>query len=178
MKKVLIISSSMRKNSNSMLLAKEFERGAIDAGNQTEFVSLSDKNIAFCKGCLACQRTQKCAIDDDANAITEKMKNADVIVFATPVYYYGMSGQLKTMLDRANSLYPSDYRFRDVYLIMTAAEDEDTTPEKTIIGLQGWLDCYEKARLAGTVFGGGVTAPDEIKNHPAVQTAYDMGKGV
>ena len=80
------------------------------------------------------------------------MKEADVIAFATPVYYYGLAGQLKTLLDRANCLFPSDYRFRDIYLLASAAEDEATTMDGPIRGIQGWIDCFEKARLAGTVF--------------------------
>ena len=87
-KKVLIISTSIRNNSNSEILAKEAERGAKDAGHEVAFVTLKDKEIKFCKGCLACQKLGHCVIDDDANAITEKMKNAEVIVWATPVYYY------------------------------------------------------------------------------------------
>lgn len=90
MKKVLIVSTSLRKNSNSQSLAKEFERGTEDAGNKAEFISLTDKNIGFCRGCLSCQKTQKCIIKDDAVEIAEKVKSADVLVFATPIYYYEM----------------------------------------------------------------------------------------
>ncbi len=104
-KKVLIISTSLRKNSNSEALAKAFADGAFSAGNEVETVSLMGKNIAFCKGCLACQNLGHCVIGDDALEITEKMKNAEVIAFATPIYYYEMSGQMKTLLDRANSLF-------------------------------------------------------------------------
>ena len=99
-KKVLIISSSMRKNSNSDILANAFAEGARSAGNEVEKISLAGKDIGFCLGCLACQKTEQCIIKDDAVQIAAKMKEADVIAFATPVYYYEMSGQLKTMLDR------------------------------------------------------------------------------
>lgn len=128
MKNVLIISSSLRRGSNSEVLAEEFARGAADAGNKVELISLRNKDIRFCCGCLACQKTQKCVITDDANAIVAKMHDADVIAFATPIYYYEMSGQLKTLLDRANPLYPSDYRFRDIYMLTSAAEDDESTP--------------------------------------------------
>lgn len=74
--------------------------GARRAGHEVEKVSLKDKTIGFCKGCLACQKTGSCVIRDDAGAIVEKMLHADVLVFATPIYYYEMSGQMKTMLDR------------------------------------------------------------------------------
>ena len=86
-KKVLIISASLRTGANSETAAKEMERGARDAGHNVEFVSLKGKNIQFCKGCLACQKTGRCIINDDANEITEKMRNSDVIVWATPIYY-------------------------------------------------------------------------------------------
>lgn len=178
MKNVLIISSSLRKGSNSEALADEFARGAADAGNRVELISLRDKDIRFCRGCLACQKTHKCVIADDAPAIVTKMHDADVIAFASPIYYYEMSGQLKTLLDRANPLYPSDYRFRDIYMLTSAAEDEPATPERAVSGLTGWIDCFEKARLAGTVFAGGVNDPGEVKGHPALAEAYTAGKNI
>ena len=120
----MVISSSLRSRSNSDALADEFARGAADAGNEVEKVTLREKDIRFCKGCLACQKIGRCVINDDAPAIVGKMHDADVIAFATPIYYYEMCGQLKTLLDRANPLYPSDYRFRDIYMLTSAAEDE------------------------------------------------------
>ena len=93
-------------------------------------------------------------------------------------HYYEMSGQMKTMLDRSNPLYGSDYQFRDIYLLTAAAEDESSTPEGAIHGLQGWIACFEKARLAGTVFAGGVNAPGEIQNHPARKEAFDLGAAI
>lgn len=177
-KKVLVISTSPRKGSNSDQLAEDFIRGAQQAGNTVEKITLRDKTIGFCKGCLSCVRTQRCVIADDANAIVEKMLSSDVIVFATPIYYYGMSGQMKTMLDRSNPLYGSDYQFRDIYLLTAAAEDESSTPEGAIHGLQGWIACFEKAHLAGTVFAGGVNAPGEIQNHPARKEAFDLGAAI
>lgn len=178
MKKVLVISSSLRSRSNSEALADEFAHGAADASNEVEKVTLREKDIHFCKGCLACQKTQRCVIDDDAPAIVEKMHDADVIAFATPIYYYEMSGQLKTLLDRANPLYPSDYRFRDIYMLTSAADDGADVPERAVAGLTGWIDCFEKARLAGTVFAGGVNEPGETAGHPSLERAYKMGKAI
>lgn len=176
--KVLVISTSLRRGSNSDALADEFARGAKDAGHDVEKISLRGKDIRFCIGCLSCQDTQKCAISDDAPAIVGKMHDADAICFATPIYYYEMSGQMKTLLDRANPLYSSDYHFRDIYMLTSAAEDEPSTPSRAVTGLTGWIDCFEHARLAGTVFAGGVTATGEMEGHKALAEAYDMGKGV
>lgn len=91
-KNILILSASLRAGSNSETLANAFADGARAAGHTVEVVSLRGKSIAFCRGCLACQTLGRCVIDDDAVAITEKMQHADVIVFATPIYYYEMSG--------------------------------------------------------------------------------------
>jgi len=175
-KHILILSTSLRKNSNSDALTESFAKGAREAGNQVERISLRDKTIGFCKGCLACQKTGRCVIHDDADAIAQKMLHADVLVFATPIYYYEMSGQMKTMLDRANPLFIADYAFRDIYLLTSAAENEDYVDERAVKGLEGWIACFEKARLAGKVFAGGVTEPGKVDGHPALQEAYQMGK--
>ena len=177
-KKVLVISTSPRKGGNSDVLADEFVRGAREAGNSVEKITLIDKTIGFCRGCLACQSTQHCVIHDDADAIAQNMLTADVIVFATPIYYYAMCGQMKTMLDRSNPLFSADYAFRDIYLLAAAAEENEHTVDGAVTGLMGWIDCFEKARLAGTVFAGGVTAVGEIQGHPALKQAYEMGKNV
>ncbi len=106
------------------------------------------------------------------------MHDADVICWATPIYYYEMSGQMKTLIDRGNPLYRSDYHFRDIYMLSAAAEDEPEVPERAVAGLTGWIDCFENAQLKGTVFAGGVTSMGEIEGHPALQKAYEMGKKV
>lgn len=175
-KKILVITTSLRAGSNSDALAEAFSQGARDAGHTVEVISLKGKKITFCQGCLACQETQKCVIQDDASALAEKIAHSDVVAFASPVYYYGLSGQLKTLLDRCNPLYSSDYTFREVYLLATAAEEAPSTVDGSIKGLQGWVDCFDKAILAGTFFAGGVTGPGEIKNHPALKRAYEAGK--
>lgn len=177
-KKILVISTSLRANSNSKDLAEAFAEGAASAGHEVELVSLRDKQISFCRGCFACLKLGRCVIRDDAPAIVEKMHDADVIAFASPIYYYEMSGQMKTLLDRANSLFDSDYAFKEVYLLTSAAEDEEQVPERAISGLSGWVECFPRASLAGTVFAGGLNDEGEIAGHPALKKAYDMGAGI
>lgn len=178
-KNVLVISTSLRPNSNSDILADEFLRGAREAGHRVEKISLKGKNIHFCLGCLACLKTGRCGINDDAIAIAEQMAKADVICFATPVYYYDMAGQMKTLLDRANCLYSMDYAFRDIYLLIASAEEGDEASDGTVTGVSGWISCFERARLAGVVRGGGATAPGAMKNFAdKLQAAYEMGRGV
>lgn len=174
-KHVLIISSSLHTNSNSEALADEFLRGVIDAGHIAEKITLKDKTIHFCQGCMACLNLQRCAIEDDSNLISDKMRNADCIVFATPIYYYSISGQLKTLLDRANPLFSSDYKFKDIYLLASAAENEPSTFEGAQKAIQGWVDCFERAVLKNTVYAGGVNSGGEIQHHPALTKAYECG---
>lgn len=177
-KNVLVISSTLRKNGNSEVLAREFAKGAKEAGHNVEFVTLQDKEIKFCKGCLACQKLGHCVIKDDSNEIVEKMEQADVIAFASPIYYYEMSGQLKTLLDRANALFSLDYKFRDIYFLSTAADGSSNAADIATQGIQGWIACFAKAQLKGTVLGAGVEAVGDIQDNPAMKKAYEMGKGV
>ena len=175
-KNILILSTSPRRGSNSDALAEAFARGAREAGHRVEKLSLIGKDLRFCQGCLSCVHTGRCPIPDDAGEIVKKVRDADAVVFATPIYYYEMSGQMKTLLDRCNPLYGSDYAFRDVYLLSAAAEDAAGTDRRAVSGLEGWIACFEKARLAGTVFAGGVTTAGEIQGHPALEAAFQLGR--
>lgn len=177
-KKVFIISSSPRKGGNSEMLAASFAKGAEEAGHSVETVYLREKKIGFCKGCLACLKAGHCVIADDAVEIAAQMHDAEVIVFATPIYNYSVSGQLKTMLDRANSLYGSDYAFTRIYLLAAAAEDAPHVVEGAVKAVQGWVDCFERCALAKTVFAGGVNAVGDIAGHPALEEAYQTGKEI
>ena len=179
MKNILIVSSSLRTGSNSELLAQKVAEGAAEAGNHVTELSLKSKQINFCVGCLACQNTGACVIRDDMDSMIHQVKNADVIVFATPVYYYGVSGQLKTFLDRCNPLYIAEYKFREVYLITASAEDGDEVYQTTQAGIQGWVDCFPKAVFCKTLSGGGLSNPNEASfNNALMQQAYEMGKTI
>ena len=178
MKKVIVISTSLRKGSNSDMLADKFIEGATAADHDVEKISLIGKEMKFCIGCLTCGTTHKCCIKDDVPAIMDKVLGADVVVWATPIYYYEMSGQMKTLIDRMNPMYSLDYKFREVYMLTTAAEDEPEVPKRTEAGLTGWIDCYPESRLVGTLFCGGVNDAREIEGNAKLQEAYEMGKNV
>ncbi len=176
MKNILIISTGLRNKSNSEILAQQALRGALAAGNHAELITLKDKDIRFCKGCQACQKTMKCVIGDDVAEILGKVKAADTLVFVTPIYYYELSGQLKTLLDRLNPLYPQEYSFRDVYLMTTSAEEGDEVVETAVGGLKGWIACFEKARFAGVFNGGGVNDAGEVSaREELLKAACDFG---
>ena len=169
-KRVLIISTTFVLAATRKYLLMPLQT---EQGHQEMRLKLFPSEISF-----ACQKLGHCVIKDDANEITEKLLDAQVVVWATPIYYYEMCGQMKTMIDRANSLYPRDYQFRDVYLLSVAAEDEDYTDEGAVKGLQGWIDCFEKARFAGKLFAGGFTEPKTIEGSEKLKEAYEMGKAI
>ena len=177
-KKVLIISSSPSKGGNSDLLCDEFMKGALEAGNEVEKIVLKDKTVHPCTGCSVCSMYGKpCPQKDDAAEIVEKMIAADVIVMATPVYFYTMCGQMKIMIDRCCARY-TEITNKEFYFIIAAAEDNKAMMERTIDGFRGFLDCLEGPQEKGTVYGIGAWKVGEIKDTPYMQEAYNMGKMV
>lgn len=178
-KKILVLSTSPRMGGNSERIADEFIKGAEEAGHEAEKICLYDKTIGFCKGCLACQHTERCTIHDDASIIVERMRQAEVLAFATPIYFYEMSGQMKTLLDRTNPLFPGDYAFRDIYLLAASADEDEASMDGAVKGLEGWISCFELTRLAGVVRGTGADKKGEIEKCPEIlKTAYELGKNV
>ncbi len=178
MKKVVLVNSSFRKGGNTEILAERFTAGAREAGNEVKVINLRDMNLKFCVGCLTCQKTGRCVLKDDVNPLLETVKNADVLVFATPVYYYCMSGQLKTFLDRMNPLFGQDNKFKEVYLLTAAADTDKSAMDGTVKGVQGWIDCFDKVELAGVVYGVGASDIGDISDMPAAGEAYKLGLGV
>lgn len=97
-KHVLVLSTGPRVGGNSDTLADAVVKGALESGNQVEKINLHKKSLEFCIGCLVCQQTKRCVFHDDADKIVQKMMTSDVLVFATPVYFYGMCGQMMQKL--------------------------------------------------------------------------------
>ncbi len=178
MKKVIVVTSSPRKDGNSEILAKKFAEGARVAGNDVEFIAVRDLDLKFCTGCMYCHSHDKCALSDGMNGLYETIQNADVVAFATPVYYYAVCGQLKTFLDRLNPLYPRKNKFRQAYLLATAAENDVAAMDGCVKDIQGWIDCFEGVELKGVVRGVGVTEKGEINGTAFPAEAFEMGKSV
>lgn len=178
-KNVLIISSSPRKGGNSDVLCDEFLRGAIDSGNNAEKIFLRDKKINYCTGCGFCNTNDytECSQKDDAIEIIDKMIAADVIVFSTPVYFYTMCGQLKTLIDRCCAKYTRIIN-KDFYYIMTAADVSSHAMDRTIIEFQGFLSCLSGTQEKGIIRAAGVWQKGEVNSTRYMQEAYKMGQSV
>ena len=175
-KKILIISASPRKGGNSDILCDRFMQGAEEAGNTVEKVFLRDLKIGYCMACYGCRGTKKCVQKDDMEELLSRMIEADVLVLATPVYFYSMDGQLKTMIDRTLPRY-TEIRDKEVYFIATAAAGRRSM-ERTMDALRGFTDCLPGAVVKGEIYGEGVYQKGEVENTPAYTEAFEAGKAV
>lgn len=177
-KKVLIISSSPRKGGNSDTLCDQFGKGAEEAGNFVDKIRLAEMKIEYCSACYACKKSGHCVKQDDMKQVIEKMRNADVIVLATPVYFYTMCAQMKTMIDRTlGGAQKAGLENKDFYLIATAADGKPAM-ERTVDGLRGYLECLPGAKEMGVIYGAGAWQMGDILSNPAMQEAYRMGKNI
>ncbi len=132
MKKVLILSGSPRKGGNSDLLCDEFMRGAQESGNKVEKIRVAEKKIGYCRACYFCKASVgECIIEDDMKDILQKMIDADVIVLASPVYFYSLDAQLKTVIDRTVARW-TEVTDKEFYYIMTAADDTKAAMDTTL----------------------------------------------
>lgn len=175
-KKILVISSSPRKGGNSDLLCDEFIKGAAGSGHTAEKIFLANQNIGYCRGCGVCNSTHQCVQKDDMAVILDKMVTAAVIVLATPVYFYTMCGQMKTLIDRTVPRY-TEISGKEFYYIVAAADADISAMEKTIEEFRGFTkDCLTDPIEKGIIYGVGAWQSGDIKGSKAMKQAYEMGK--
>lgn len=163
MKKIVIVNSSPRTNGNCDILCTEFGRGAMVGGNEVVRFDLKDKNID-------CYREDNKA--DDADQIAQEMIASNVIVLATPVYFYNMSGSMKTLIDRMMP-YFSSMGGKDFYFILTAAINRKEM-EQTVDSLCGFTDSLPDSNLVHVIYGSNVSQKGDVLNHPAFREAYEV----
>ena len=178
MKKIVVISSSLRLNSNSEILADGFIKGAKENGNKVDKIILRDQKLLFCCGCLSCQKNGRCFQDDFVNGVLDIIQEADILVFATPIYYYSISGQLKTFLDRLNPLYVRKNSFKEIYLIATSADKERSAMDGAIREIENWASCFNGTRLTKVFYGTGFTGAGETMNTEVYQECFASGKEI
>lgn len=176
-KRVLILSGSPRKNGNSDLLCNEFMRGAVESGSIVEKIRVAEKSIGYCRACYACRSKGECIIKDDMAEILQKMIDAEVIVLASPVYFYSIDAQLKALIDRTVARW-TEVKDKELYYIVTMADEELASADTTLACFRGYADCIEGAVEKGVIIGNGVYESGEIKNSDALRLAYEMGKNL
>lgn len=140
---IFVISTSLRDQANSDLAADAFIAGVQEVGHDVKKVTLKEYPIEFCKGHFHCMQTGECVYDDDPDdqmdRILERMMEADIIVFATPIYFGEVCGQMITLLDRTKPMVSRDYSFRDVYLLASSEEEDPEVMDGAVRTLRNWL---------------------------------------
>lgn len=178
MKKVLILSGSPRKGGNSDLLCDEFMKGALQSGNEVTKINVAAKKVAPCRGCYYCKsHGGECVIKDDMAQILQSVIDADVIVLASPVYFYSIDAQLKAVIDRTVARW-LEVKDKEFYYITTAADEEKQSLETTLACFRGYADCVEGAKEMGVIYASGVYEKGAVKNTEYMAQAFEMGKQV
>lgn len=174
-KSILILSSSPRRGGNSEILCNEFKKGAEEARHTVEMININDYDIIFFENKYY-KRSDNPEDADDAIRIIQKMAAADVIVLSSPVYFYSMTGQMKTLIDRVFQ-YEKDLKSKEFHYIITATDNEEEALQGTIDGFRGFIRCLYDAREIGIVRGHGARDSGSILKKPtAIQEAYELGK--
>ena len=175
---ILVIVGSERKNGNTKILAEHFAKGA-GVHNKVEIVTVSDYNICPCKGCNYCYTSEgnKCCIEDDMNLIYDKLRSTDILIMASPVYFYGISSQLKSIVDRLHTPMRKTFKVRKLGLLLVAATDIPKLFDPII--MQYDMVCaFFKLESVGIVTAGGVKDEGDIIGKDALSSAYEMGKKI
>lgn len=177
-KKVLILSGSPRKDGNSDILCGEFARGASEAGHAVEAIRVAAKKVHPCSACYYCRdHGGKCVHEDDMAGILQKMIEADVLVLASPVYFYSIDAQLKAVIDRTVARW-LEVKNKEFYYIVTMADEEAASAETTLACFRGYADCVQGAVEKGVVIAGGVYEPGTVRDTPAMREAYALGHSI
>lgn len=178
MSKIIILTGSVRKDGNTDLLAKAFEEGARE-NNKVEIISVADYHVNPCIGCNSCfnREGHKCFRQDDMQKIYSRLAEADVIVAASPVYFYGVSAQLKAVIDRLHTPMRNDFKVKKLGLLLVAAATLPTVFDSIKMQYQLILD-YFNLESVGTVLVKGVKDIGDIKGNQALGEAYNLGKSI
>lgn len=177
-KNVLILSGSPRKGGNSDILCDQFAEGARESGHNVEKIRVAAKDIHPCMACYHCRDNGgECIFKDDMTEVLQKMIDADVLVLASPVYFYSIDAQLKAVIDRTVARW-LEVKNKEFYYIVTMADEEAASADTTLACFRGYTDCVEGAVEKGVIVGGGVYKPGTVKQTAAMENAYEMGKNV
>lgn len=175
---ILILNGSMRKNGNTARLVQSFADGAVQ-NNNVEIVYVADYNVNPCIGCNSCfvREGNKCFQDDDMVKIYEKLRNADIVVIASPVYFYGISAQLKAIVDRLHTPMRNTFHIKKLGLLIVGAAQLPNLFDPILMQYQMVLEFF-KLESIGTVLVRGVNDIGDIDGNSALKEAYDMGVSI
>ena len=175
MRNIVILVGSMRKGGNTDLLAQKFAEGAAEHNN-VEIISVSDFKVSPCIGCNTCftREGNVCFNHDDMDMIYEKLSHADVLVIASPVYFYGISAELKAIIDRLHTPMRNTFAIRKIALLLVGAAELPKLFDPILMQYQMVLDFFH-LQDCGKVLVRGVKDKGDIIGRPEMEQAYQLG---
>ena len=173
--KIVVLEGSPNKNGSSNMLANEFIRGAQEAGHTVQVIDAAHSDIHPCAGCIRCGYEGPCVQKDDVEQFRGIILDADMVVFVTPLYYYGMSAQLKTLVDRFCAINSSITRRHMKSALLAAAWNSDSWTFEALKSHYKTLVRYLNLTDMGTVLGKGCGSLSMTKHSPYTQRAYELG---
>lgn len=179
-KQVFIVKGSPRKQGNTSLMADAFAQGAKETGNVVTEVFLREKKIGDCLGCAVCQENGgSCIQKDDMTEIYEALKQADVIVLASPVYFYTWTSVMKRMLDRTFAV-EADLRNREFYLLSAGAAPDEAYMQTMTDSFRQFVSCFEgcTCREDGILYALDTRLAGDVKGMDVLEKARKLGMEV
>ncbi len=173
---IVVLEGSPNKHGSSNILADEFISGAKEAGHSIDVIDVAHANIHPCTGCIHCGYEGPCSQKDDVDIIRPQILAADMIVFVTPLYYYGMSAQLKTMIDRFCAFNSSIQRKHMKSALISAAWNADGWTFDSLMSQYKTLVRYLNFEDRGSVLGKGCGTPSMTRQSEYMKTAYELGR--
>ena len=177
--KIVVLSVSMRRHGNTALLASAFAKGAHENKNEINVLTVADYNVTPCTGCNACRKRKNndCAIHDDMQKLFPILKEADIIIIASPVYFYGLSARLKAIIDRLHQPARSAMKVKKLGLLLVAADTLPAVFDPIMLQYHLILD-YFHLKSIGEILAYGVEAVGDINDKPVLDKAYLLGKEI
>lgn len=177
MAKIAVLIGSSRRNGNTEILANAFIDGINKQENSVEVISVIGKKVNGCTGCDFCYRddSHNCVQKDDMQEIYKRLADANVIVIATPVYFYGVSSQLKCMIDRLHNPIRNTFRVKELVLLAVCA-DEVPTVFDSLITMYHSILSYFSLENGGMITVPGVAGKGDIQGHAALLEAHKLGE--
>ena len=175
---ILLIESSPHRHGSSNLLAERFMAGAEEAGHQVEVFDAAHGDLHPCLGCGACGMAGPCVQRDDMEKLRERLLRADMAVFVTPLYYFGMSAQLKMVIDRFYSFTGALSSKQLKTALIAAAWDSNDWTMRDLSAHYQTLCRYMHFRDQGMILGTGCGSVPMTKQIPFLNQAYELGKSM
>lgn len=176
--KIVILTGSPNPDGSTNILAGNFKKGAEESGHKVELINVCQLNVNPCTGCVACGYEGDCVQDDDNERIRKALLSCDMVVFATPLYYYGMSAQLKAVIDRFCAYNSSLNRRHLKSALLTAAWNADDWTFDALTAHYRTLVRYIRFEDMGMVLGYGCGSPAMTRASRYPDDAYKLGRSL